>query len=641
MRLRFSGRQGLRALSTIMMFALLLAGSARMANDQRNVANAASQTANTQVADAVLAADSQGLLKQTIGPGKCEWVAVTEVTLCDVFRDYWYRYGGLAVFGYPLSWEMMENGKRVQYFERAKFEYQPSSAGTDWAVVGELLGRTLTTGREAEAPFQYIPNVTAPEGCLAFVETGHTLCNGFRQYWNRNGGLWLFGYPISQEFQERNPDDGQTYTVQYFERARFEYHPEHAGTPYEVELGRLGASVFAQRYKNPYRAIYNVRDFGAHGDGVTDDTDAITAALNAARTGKPKGIVFVPAGTYMVRATDTASAAPGQPLALGPTSILVGEDWETTTFKLIPGSILPGWRAARLLSVADGARVANLTFDGSREQIDRNQIRGLATSLVATAADASNVVLEDLRLRGAYGQSQDVWNKEAFGIACRRSNNIVVRQVEGYENDGTGISVGGDIYGQMSENALVENVLLHDNVRQGITFFGAADTVAQGIVAYGNRNGVNMEWSQNITIRDAQTYGNERRGISLWGVSTGIRLEDIHSWDNGHNYPGGSEIGIVISDWNFPDPSTGVVAAGIAQDITVVDSQLDPAPGKTNFYIEPSPSQTTVGAPVPQAIRMQSPGASNWSFDVANTVVSAADLPAYILATFGVTIQTE
>ena len=35
--------------------------------------------------------------------------------------------------------------------------------------------------------------------------------------------------PDHREFRERNPADGQIYTVQYFERARFEYHPEHAG----------------------------------------------------------------------------------------------------------------------------------------------------------------------------------------------------------------------------------------------------------------------------------------------------------------------------------------------------------------------------------------------------------------------------
>ena len=39
-----------------------------------------------------------------------------------------------------------------------------------------------------------------------------------------------FGLPISQPFMETNKGDGKTYLVQYFERQRFEYHPEYKGT---------------------------------------------------------------------------------------------------------------------------------------------------------------------------------------------------------------------------------------------------------------------------------------------------------------------------------------------------------------------------------------------------------------------------
>ena len=35
----------------------------------------------------------------------------------------------------------------------------------------------------------------------------------------------------------------QSFRVQYFERARFEYHPENAGTPYEVLLGQFGRAL--------------------------------------------------------------------------------------------------------------------------------------------------------------------------------------------------------------------------------------------------------------------------------------------------------------------------------------------------------------------------------------------------------------
>ncbi|HYI16125.1 MAG TPA: peptidoglycan hydrolase, partial [Thermomicrobiales bacterium] len=62
---------------------------------------------------------------------------------------------------------------------------------------------------------------------------------GFREFWLKHGGVATFGYPISEEFDELNPDTGNVHTVQYFERARFEYHPEHAGTEYAVLLGLL------------------------------------------------------------------------------------------------------------------------------------------------------------------------------------------------------------------------------------------------------------------------------------------------------------------------------------------------------------------------------------------------------------------
>jgi hypothetical protein len=73
----------------------------------------------------------------------------------------------------------------------------------------------------------------------------------FRAYWETNGGLAIYGYPISETFVEVNPADGQSYLVQYFERNRFEYHPEQAGTRYEVLLGLLGNQVLQQKGWQP------------------------------------------------------------------------------------------------------------------------------------------------------------------------------------------------------------------------------------------------------------------------------------------------------------------------------------------------------------------------------------------------------
>ncbi len=90
--------------------------------------------------------------------------------------------------------------------------------------------------------FVPIAPVTDSSTVQFFTQTGHSISFGFKAYWNAHGGLRLLGYPISQEFQEQEAD-GQTRTVQYFERARFEYHPEFKGTPNEIELGLLAVEM--------------------------------------------------------------------------------------------------------------------------------------------------------------------------------------------------------------------------------------------------------------------------------------------------------------------------------------------------------------------------------------------------------------
>jgi len=74
----------------------------------------------------------------------------------------------------------------------------------------------------------------------SFPETKHSLNDGFKAFWETNGGLATFGFPVEEEHGESLPNDTMPRTVQRFERARFEYHPEYKGTSYEVELGQLG-----------------------------------------------------------------------------------------------------------------------------------------------------------------------------------------------------------------------------------------------------------------------------------------------------------------------------------------------------------------------------------------------------------------
>lgn len=88
-----------------------------------------------------------------------------------------------------------------------------------------------------------------PPATVYFPQTGHNLGEPFLKYWRAHGGLPVYGYPITDAFQEKSELDGKTYTVQYFERARLEAHPENKA-PWDIILGQLGRTMSA-RIKSP------------------------------------------------------------------------------------------------------------------------------------------------------------------------------------------------------------------------------------------------------------------------------------------------------------------------------------------------------------------------------------------------------
>jgi uncharacterized protein YkwD len=153
------------------------------------------------------------------------------------FVRFFQAYGGIQTFGYPLTEEMTENGRTVQYFERQRFEYHAENAGTDYEV---LLGRLGDEYSRARQPFATAAPFASTATRVYVPETHHALAEPFLSYWRSHGGVRILGYPISEVVNEGGMQ------VQYFERARFERHPENAGSPYEVLLTLLGKQEMEQ-----------------------------------------------------------------------------------------------------------------------------------------------------------------------------------------------------------------------------------------------------------------------------------------------------------------------------------------------------------------------------------------------------------
>jgi hypothetical protein len=163
-------------------------------------------------------------------------------------RSFWEQQGGLRVFGYPLGPAVQQQSANgpitVQLFERNRLEWHPNNPAPYDVQLGRLGAAALERQGSALAP-------PAPpqDGCRYFAETGRNVCPPFAQAWSSYGlelgapglsreeSIALFGLPLTPA-QPMTLSDGRQYTVQWFERARFEDHG-----PQGVQFGLLGREL--------------------------------------------------------------------------------------------------------------------------------------------------------------------------------------------------------------------------------------------------------------------------------------------------------------------------------------------------------------------------------------------------------------
>ena len=186
------------------------------------------------------------------------------------------------------------------------------------------------------------------------------------------------------------------------------YTPASAGDPDAVKATKIaflqGGTGAVERFvQDKLREWVSVKDFGAVGDGVADDTSAINAAI-AAVNAAGGGTVFFPAGTYIV-----GDAGGSTGISLLSKVALRGAGIGATTIKLKDAA------DAHLINVADGTTdvaVSDMTLDGNRA----NQTVFVHCLRVA---GVTNLLAQNLEIKEAH----------RYGIGIQGGTNKNVRLV--------------------------------------------------------------------------------------------------------------------------------------------------------------------------------------------------------------------
>jgi len=151
----------------------------------------------------------------------------------------------LLLYGLPITDEfesVAAGGRKVQYFEYARFELRPENP-PELQVVKSPLGRILY---DQEQPGVEGALPQGETGCRFYKESGFPVCYAFLDFFDRYGGIDQFGYPVS------DVELHDTFAVQYFQFARMEWHPERKAGQ-KVVLTDVGKRYFT-RFEDQRRA---------------------------------------------------------------------------------------------------------------------------------------------------------------------------------------------------------------------------------------------------------------------------------------------------------------------------------------------------------------------------------------------------
>ncbi len=238
------------------------------------------------------------------------------------------------------------------------------------------------------------------------------------------------------------------------------------------------------------RTLFNVRRYGALGDGHHDDTQSIQSAINQAQ--KVHGTVFVPEGIFMVSGLTIPSYVGIWGAGMGQTILKLLPDVNRNLLKTLNFDTLTGTNS---IGGVAGVTLTNLTLDGNRAH---NKV-GWGLRRYGYRWVIENLEIRDMASGGIYTE---------YGVSPKRTAD-----------------------GDMMEDSWMD-VRVHDNSGPGIIHHGPHDSRVVNLLVYANQgDGLVVEYQAGrfngagIILTNYHAYWNTGVGLHCKGTVFGTMVE--------------------------------------------------------------------------------------------------------------------
>ncbi len=269
--------------------------------------------------------------------------------------------------------------------------------------------------------------------------------------------------------------------------------------------------------------IYNVKNYGAKGDGVADDTNAIQAAVNAAHAAGG-GEVYIPTGTYIVHGQSSSSKGA---IMLYDNITVFGDGMGSTTVKLINGWSHPVTGIFRDQSGVQNHDIGmhDLTIDGNRANTTGKTDGWFNGVTPGGPGTDTNITLDHVEIKNCSGYGFDPHEE---------TTNLSITNCVSHGNGLDGFTMDFQIDGH------VDNNVAYDNGRHGFNVVtDSQNTELSNDISYGNgsnglmiqRGSDNIPLTHNITVTGGQFYSNGEDGIQV-DLANNVLINGVNIHDN-------------------------------------------------------------------------------------------------------------
>ncbi len=371
--------------------------------------------------------------------------------------------------------------------------------------------------------------------------------------------------------------------------------------------GATPAGAINRPINEKLQDFVSVRDFGATGDGVTNDTAALQACFNYAA-----GVasVYIPAGTYMVDAVTIQTGQTRGGLAVPSNSHIIMD--VSTVIKAIPNS--SNSYNVLLINNATNVIVENGTVQGDRATHTDTGVYGACCVAIW---GSTNVFINNVTAKDSYTDGFWILYNDAVAPYAE-SRNVHLINCTADNNYRNGASVIGCIGGSITGGRYINSN-------------GTAPQDGIDVEPNANNGSGSPSTVSNFVVQSVHAYGNAKTGIEVYGAGTVEYVDLLENFCYGNGAQGivyrNATNGSIDTNTVYSNTANGISAYSLTK--TAINNNIVSSNVQSGIIIQNPQNVTTQDLVIDgnvitaNATGVQITGLTN---SIANVIVSNNDV---------------